>query len=376
MAKSFNNQWRHMVNLDNIKAAIYAAAKGKRRKKSVRRALANIDETAAYIKALLESEKWEPPRVRQGYLYEDGIAKKPRIIVHPDFIEQVIHHLLIDYIIEPIFLPTFYRWSCGSIPGRGQEGMAKYIERMAKKHPAQFRHHVEVDIRKCFDTIDIESIYQAIKAKIRDRRVMRVVRLILEANELKLPDGSVRKGGVPIGLYTSPWFVNIVLSRVDHYIKDECAMFLLLRFIDDFEITGPNRRKIEQVLDVVEEILVSCGMELKKRGGSRPQIKSFKSDHGWKARFTGFHFDQTGNMQVRDKVFIRAQRLGARIRRVVTHRRLSAFVSSKMISYGGRFRAFGAYSAFPRFVLRGIRYFSLRQKIAARDKLRQYKEAA
>jgi hypothetical protein len=42
-----------------------------------------------------------------------------------------------------------------------------------------------------------------------------------------------------------------------------------------------------------------------------------------------------------------------------------------MISYGGRFRAFGSYNAFSTKVLRGkIRYYSLRQKIADRDRRR------
>lgn len=371
MAKSFNNQWHKMRDLDNIKVAILAAARGKRRKRSVRRALAHLDETALYIQDLLDNDKWRPPEIRQGYMYEDGIAKKPRLIVHPDFTEQVIHHLLVDFIIEPIFKPTFYRWSCGSIPGRGQEGMAKYIERMAKKYPRRFRHHVEEDIAKCFETILAKAIHDAIAAKIRDKRVMHIVDLILESNVIRLPDGTIRKGGVPIGLFTSPWFVNIVLSGIDHYLKDDCAIFLLLRFIDDMELVDSNKRKMDKAMDVVEKMLAACGMKLKKKGGARPEVKSFRSAHGRKVRYTGFHFDASGKLQVHDSVFLRAQRAGARMRRKMRTRRVTAFDAAKMISYGGRFRAFGSYNAFPTRVLRGkIRYFSLRQKIAARDRLR------
>lgn len=376
MAKSYNNLWGRMVDLDNIKAAIHAAAKGKRYKRSVRTALARIDKTAMYIKGLLDEGKWRPPAIRQSYAYKDGVAQKERIIVHPDFTEQVVHHLLIDYIIEPIFKPTFYRWSCGSVPGRGQEGMAKYIRRMAKKHPEKMRYHVEIDVRKCFDTISTDAIFKAVSAKIRDKKVLGVVGLILEANELKLPDGGTRKGGVPIGLYTSPWFVNIVLSRADHYLKDDCSIFMVVRFIDDFGLVGPNRRQLEKAGKGIGEYLIQWGMKLKEKGGAVPAVKSFRSAHGHKARFTGFHFNAEGRLQVRDKIYVRSCRLGAQMRKAAKKRRVSAFVASKMISYGGRFRAFGAYAAFPAKVLKGIKFYALRQKVSAKAKLHKMREVA
>ena len=372
MAKSYNNQWGKMIDLDNIIRAIYAAARGKRRKASVRKALAHVEETALYIQDLLVNDKWRPPEVRQGYIFEDGIIKKKRLIIHPDFTEQVVHHLLIDQVIAPIFGPTFYRWSCGSIPGRGQEGMAKYVTRMARKHAKRMRNHVEHDIAQCFDTIQVKSIHDAIAAKVRDKRVMHIVNLVLGSNAIRLPDGTIKRTGVPIGLYTSPWFVNIVLSKIDHYVKDEKAILLFLRFIDDMEFVDSNRRKIDRIVDDIERLLAKDGMRLKKKGGARPCVKSFKTADGWKVRYTGFHFMKKGALQVHDSVFLRAQRAGARMRRkMAVKKRVTAFDASKMISYGGRFRAFGSYNAFTTRVLCGkIKYFALRQKIADRDRRR------
>ena len=243
---------------------------------------------------------------------------------------------------------------------------------MARKHAKRMRNHAEHDIAQCFDTILVKSIHDAIAAKIRDKRVMHIVDLVLGSNAIRLPDGTIKRTGVPIGLYTSPWFVNIVLSKIDHFVKDEKAILLFLRFIDDMEFVDANKRKIDRIVDEIERLLAKDGMRLKKKGGARPCVKSFKAADGWKVRYTGFHFTKKGALQVHDSVFLRAQRAGARMRRkMAAKKRVTAFDASKMISYGGRFRAFGSYNAFTTRVLCGkIKYFALRQKIADRDRRR------
>lgn len=57
MAHSYNNLQQKMIDRDNIVAAILAAAKGKRAKRSVKRALADIDKTADFVRDLIENDK-------------------------------------------------------------------------------------------------------------------------------------------------------------------------------------------------------------------------------------------------------------------------------------------------------------------------------
>ena len=79
---------------------------------------------------------------------------------------------------------------------------------------------------------------------------------------------------------------------------------------------------------------------------------------------------------MRDAIYLRAVRCGARLRRKMARGgRITAFDAAKIISYGGRFRSFCSYNAFPAKVLKGqIRFFSLRQKIADRDRRRAMAE--
>lgn len=372
MAKTYRNLFERMTDLENIKAATLAAARGKRRKRAVRRALADLDAWALQIRGLLTTGAWQPEEVRHGFTIYDGLRKKERVIIHPNPTEQVIHHLLVDLILMPIFQPTFYRWSCGSIPGRGQEEMVKYIKYKLRREGRKAKYWSVLDIRKCFDTIDTEACYAAIAKRVKDERVMAIVRKVLDSNRILLPDGTMREGGVPIGLYTSPWFVNIALTRLDHFIKDDSVTFVYMRFIDDMLMLHANKREMRRVIVRVGAMLSDMGMAFKRVVMPR----RFRWGREGKMRFTGFQFERSGRTVIRDAIYLRAVRCGARLRRkMASNRRVTAYDASKMISYGGRFRAFGSYNAFPTKVLCGkIRYFSLRQKIADRDRQRAMAE--
>lgn len=408
--KSYGNLWPKMVDHDNVVTAIMAAAKGKRHKRSVKEALADVDAYADKVVGLLEADQWRPPKVRKGYYVEDGIIRKRRLIVHPDFMDLVVQHLLVDFVLRPIFEPTFYRWSCGSIPGRGQESLSKYIMRRmrggrfnkpGKVLSEQFasgtrtfyrsrrperpkaRYHAVADIRKCFGTLDIVETYAYISARLRDARVKQILWLVLDSNAIEVPhkageEAVIQKRGVPIGMYASPWFVNIILNIVDHQVKDVGAMYVFGRFIDDMLLAGANVRKIKRCIDEIEGILDRFGMRLK----SRPVVLDFTKPDGRKVRFTGFQFT-VDDIVVRDQVFLRARRKGARLirkmRRSGRRNRVTAHDASAMISYGGRFKAFERRHAFTTQVLRSgkIKFGYLRKKVSARDlKANEQKEVS
>lgn len=367
MAKSYNNLWQKMIDPANVEVAIYSAAKGKRHNRQVLDALADIPATVARIKGMLERDEWRPPEVREGRIFKDPRSGKTRPLVKPDFDEQIVHHLLIDFVIAPIFKPTFYEWSCGSIPGRGQEMMSRYILRKIKRGGRRVKYCAVLDIAKCFPSIDTEAVYRAIAAKVRDRRVLNIVQLILAANLVRFADGTEMRGGLPIGLFTSPWFVNIALTVADRAVKTSTlkrnGIYLYVRYIDDMLLVHGNKRELRRAIEELGRVLATMELRLKHT----PGIELFKV-----VRFTGFHATRE-RTRVRDRVFLRARRTGTRIRRKIERRiRVTAYDAERLISYGGRFRSFGSYNAFPSQVLCGIKFYVMRQKVSRRDQLRAY----
>ena len=381
MAKTYRHLWQRMVDPENIEDAIHAAARGKSRRREVMRALADIPATVARIREALERDEWRPPSVRKGRWFSDGIARKKRLLVEPDFDEQIIQHILVDSVIAPIFRPGFFEWSCCSIPGRGQESMAKHVAKKVKRGGRRVKYAATLDIRKCFQSVSVDAVYSAVAEKVSDARVLALVRRILDANTIEVA-GETIAGGVPVGLYTSPWFVNILLTSVDRAVKSprrgespkaarRSAIYLYVRYIDDMLLMHGNRRELERAMAEIGERIGMYGLELKRK----PSTRRFAPD-GDKLRFTGFHIHADGRMEVRDRVFLRARRLGAKIRRErASGRRVTAHDAERLISYGGRFRAFGSYNAFPKRVLCGINFALMRRKVAERDRLRQKNRA-
>lgn len=363
--KRYTDTYAKICDPDNIRAALFAAARGKRKKRSVQKALANEDATVERIRDILVNHREFLPAVRIGHQINDGIRRKKRVIVHPTFDEQIIDHALLQ-VIGPHFMRRFYRWSCGSIPGRGQESMSKYVKRKILAKPKRCRHYAKLDIRKCFDTLDTAAVFAEIAKTERDPETLRLVRYKLDRNAVRLPDGSIRRGGVPIGLYTSPWFVNIALTPFDHRVKDDLGVYVMVRFADDILMVDGNGRVMKRAIVTGTGAATEYGFGWK----SRPVVRRWAAGDAGKMRFCGIHFTRE-TAEIRDEVFVRARRTMARIswkRR--TERRVTWYDAAKVISYGGRFRGFGAFAVFGRHVLRGmVDYASMRRKISAHDRI-------
>ena len=366
MGRTYDNTYAAICDRGNIRAALDAAAKGKRHKRAVKLALAHEDETVERIRDTLVNHKPFLPEVRQGHEINDGIRLKKRIIVHPSFTEQIIDHAMMQ-VLEPHFERKMYRWSCGSIPGRGQEDMSKYICRMVAAHPEKCKYFAVMDVKSCFPSTWTDAVYAEIAKIERDPKTLQLVRYKLDANRIRLESGAVIEGGIPIGLYTSPWFVNLALTPFDHTVKDDCGIYLMVRFMDDIMMAHGNKREFKRAIEAGTVAIARFGLSWKKR----PVVTLWLAGDMGKIRFCGAHFMKDGSMELHDKIFIRARRTVNRIdRKRRTGRRVTWYDASKVVSYSGRFAAFGSWNAFGPCVLQDkVRLFDMRQKISAHDRL-------
>jgi hypothetical protein len=338
------NIFEQITSVDNIVAAIHSAAKGKRKKRAVKFAEAHDLEVARRLHDELVAGTWTPPAFHVGREINDGLKAKKRVIVCPEFVrEQVVHHALLN-ILAPYIQRRSYRWSCGSMPGRGQEEMAKYI---SKKVAGKKLYVVpNLDVAKCFDSVDVDAIYAKFEKCIGCRRTLALIRRILDGNRVRMSDGAMRKGGLPIGLFTSPWFMNFILEDVDHCFKDEFGVAAEMRFMDDIPIFDTNKRRLRRAVEAATDALARYGLKWKRP----PQIHKF--DH--KVRICGFCVHPDGRVELRDRVYLNGRRLGGRLvaKRKAGHK-LTAYDAQKMTSYSARFKAFGCWRAFAVEVLRG-----------------------
>lgn len=350
-----NNIFASIAVKENILLAIQRAARGKRKKWIVRYTLAHTDEIADMLSAKLNNDTWRPNAIHRVKVINDGIQMKQREIVCPDFInEQVVHHAIMN-VCSPIFTKRFYRYSCASVPGRGTEYALKYI-RKALKDRRGSKYHAVIDIKQFFNSIRPSKVFHAIRRIIRDKRVLLLFARILRANKVIKADGTTAKRGAPIGLFTSPWFANILLTALDNKIKASGVKYYI-RYNDDMLLFHANKRKLKRVLDMAEAYIKSLGLVLK-----RPyQIHQLSKV---KISYIGATIS-SDNIVLKDKIFLRARRAVGRIAR---KNKATIYDAYKIISYSGRFRHFDAYIAFRKYISDKVSIRIMRKIISKGDK--------
>lgn len=335
--KTVNNIFDSIVSKENILKAIQRAARGKRKKWIVRYALKHADEITDKLSDELRSGNWRPNEIHKVKVINDGIQMKKREIVCPDFInEQVVHHAIMN-VCGPIFQKRFYRYSCASVPGRGVEFAIKYIRKSLKDYK-NTKYFSVIDIKQFFNSIKSSKVFRAIRRVIRDRRVLALFARVLRANKIARPDEEIIKRGTPIGLYTSPWFANLLLTALDNLIKASGVKYYI-RYNDDMLLFHSNKRKLKKVLNMAEVYINSLGLRLK-----RPyQIHMLSKV---KICYIGASISRD-KIILKDKVFLRARRTAARIAKKP---RATMYDAHKITSYAGRFRHFDTYKAFRRYI--------------------------
>ena len=161
--KTVNNLFDKIVDKDNIRLALHNAARGRKDRKTVQKALANEDEFVSQIQLCLNNGGTFLPLFHKAKIINDGIQAKKRIIVCPEFEEHVVQHAIFQ-VCKPIFISRFYKHSYSSIPGYGgTENMIKYIRHIFKdKNPRNYKYFVKLDIKKFFDNVNPDTVYDVV----------------------------------------------------------------------------------------------------------------------------------------------------------------------------------------------------------------------
>lgn len=156
-----------------------------------------------------------------------------------------------DYLVG-IFDKTFIFdvWSC-----RKDKGLMGAIDRaqlFIKKYANGFVWRA--DIRKFFDNVDHDILFQLLKRKIRDEKALFLLKEIIDSFEIK--EGI----GMPIGNLTSQIFSNIYLNELDRFIKHKMKCKAYLRYGDDFVIFNRDKDELLQIkaqtIDFIEKKLL------------------------------------------------------------------------------------------------------------------------
>src|SRR5215211_8217715 len=234
-----------------------------------------VERFLGELREELRSGTFRPLAVKERAIPKRG--GKLRYLGIPTVRDRVVQAAL-KLVLEPIFEVDFEPCSYGFRPGRRTQDALAEIQHFTFR---SYEWIVEGDIEACFDRIDHTALMDRVRWRIRDRRVLALIKAFLKAGVLKQHGDLARSvTGTPQGGILSPLLANIALSALDeHFAKAWEAMgtvsqryyarkrgkatYRLVRYADDFVIcVAGTRRHAEALVTETAQVLRPLGLTL------------------------------------------------------------------------------------------------------------------
>lgn len=334
--KRIGHLFEKMIDRDNLKLAIQNAAKRKRNRASVKRVLNDIDKYVEKLYEILSTESFNPHSYTIREI-NDGIKKKKRIIAVPRFFpDQCIHHAFVQ-IFKEVVTHSAYEYSCGCVPGKGTDGARKAIIHWIKTDPAGTSKAAQLDVTQCYLTIVHAELQKKLKRRIKDRRFLRLAYKLIASYQQPMATGDrllpeTEAVGIPVGLYTSPWFLNFFFQDLDHKIAEKCGIRHMVRYVDDIVLFDTSKKRLHKAVRFISEELNKVNMTL-KHTWQVFRLKKRPLD------FLGYRF-YTDHVVLRKSIMYRISRKA----RTIAKKGYASFVDAAgMVSYMGYIKNTDSY---------------------------------
>ena len=253
------------------------------------------------LRAQLLAGTYQPSPVRRHQIPKSGGGMRELGI--PTVLDRFIQQALLQ-VLQPGFDASFSKHSYGFRPKRS----AHDAVRAAKRYVEEGRRVVvDVDLEKFFDRVNHDVLMGKLAKRIRDRRVLGLIRRYLEAGVMAEGIVMERPEGTPQGGPLSPLLANVLLDEVDKELEKRGHAFV--RYADDCNVYVRSPRAGQRVMGLLRRLF----------GRLRLRVNESKSavDLAKHRKVLGYSFydapDQKVKLQVADKPLAT---LKARIRRI------------------------------------------------------------
>jgi len=245
------NYLRQVLTPQNLQRAIKQV---KRNKGSCGVDGMEVDELDGYfranwteIKSAIENGTFQPSKVLGVEIDKPDGGK--RLLGIPTAIDRVIQQM-IHQVLSPVYDVEFSTYSYGFRPGKNAH---QAIHQALDYINSGYQDIIDLDLKSFFDAVNHDYLMSILYRKVKDERLLRLIRKYLKAG-MTLYDAEInREEGTPQGSPLSPLLSNILLNELDNELNRRGLRSI--RYADDCSIFVKSKRSARRVLKGITKFI-------------------------------------------------------------------------------------------------------------------------
>lgn len=269
------------------------------------------------LKNILDSKNYKPAK------YNIFIIKEPkvRLIMSLNIIDKIINHLVCEYLLVDIFDNSLIDTNVATRVNKGTHYGYKKLVKYLNKNISKKLYILKFDISKYFFNINHDIVKKIIRTKIKDKDALNILDNIIDSTDsnyineeiTKIKNNEINriknsnngnkdklikdiidiplynKGtGFAIGNPVSQAIAIILLSYLDHYIKEKLNIPFYCRYCDDGILISDDKEYLKYCLKEITRIINKYKLELNMK-----KTRIYSIDNGFE--FIGFRFIRKNN---------------------------------------------------------------------------------
>jgi len=290
MAKVYYSLYDRMLSVDNLRKGFFKVKSSKGAAGIDGQTIADfaldLEHNLALLAQEMRDKSYRPLPVRRVEIPKPHGGVRLRGI--PSVRDRVVQQALLE-ILQPIFDPEFHPSSYGYRPGRSAHQAIAKATLFIREY--DMRWVVDMDLSKCFDTLDHEIIIQSVRKRVADGSILNLIRMFLEGGVLTDKGWQSSDLGSPQGGVISPLLANIYLDSFDRFMKGR--NYRIVRYADDILIFTRSKSAAANALKQASKYL-ERDLKLKVNRDKTHVVHSFKG-----VKFLGVKI-RSGHTEIQD----------------------------------------------------------------------------